>query len=173
MSDQSVVLVVGIFANRGQAERVIDVLHHAGFARECIGFATPERVQFPAQTANEAMEETAASGAVRGAVAGGALGALVGCVALVLPGVGPILSAGLLVGMAAAAGAAIGSFAGPFVALGISEEKVKHYESTLRGGRSIVVILTDKPEQAMTVLQEHGPIFTEIVGQEEVLAGQK
>jgi hypothetical protein len=160
MNDTTV--VVAVFERRAQADGAIDELWHAGFAKEQIGLAAPGEPTRQASTATEALEETAASGAAAGAVTGSALGGVLGTLAVAaIPGLGPVLVGGLL-GMAA--GAALGSFAGPFVALGLSDETVKRYHADLAGGRSIVVLHTDRPEEALTILRGHGPRSLEVAG---------
>jgi hypothetical protein len=136
-------IVVGVFPNRGWAERAIDELHHAGFALEQIGVVMPGGRVAEAHTGTEVLEDNAGRGAVTGAVTGGAVGAVAGALATgLIPGIGPILAGGLLVGIlgGAAAGAALGTFAGPFIALGLSEDEARHYEREFQAGRSIIVV---------------------------------
>jgi len=173
MAEQKLVPVVAVYATRVQAEGAIDELWHAGFPKEQIGLATHGQPFRQGTTATEEAEETAADGAVTGAVTGSALGALTGALAtFVIPGVGPVIGGGLLLGIAtgAAAGAALGSFAGPFVAMGLSEDLVQRYEADFRAGRSVVLVRTDKPEEALTILNSRGPTYVDIAGRRPTLS---
>jgi hypothetical protein len=172
MAHNSAVAVVAIFTTRAQAEGAIDELWYAGFAKNQIGLASHEQSLHQGTTATEGLEEKAADGAVAGAVTGTALGALAGAVAVaVIPGIGQIFSAGLLLSIAtgAAAGAALGGFAGPFLAMGLSKEIVRQYEADFRAGRSIVLVQTNRPEEALAILSSHGPHYVEIAGRRPLM----
>jgi hypothetical protein len=135
--------VVGIFPDRGWAEKAIDELHHHGFAPHDLGVVMPGGEVVDAVTGTEVMENNADKGAVRGAVTGGAVGIVVGALATgLIPGVGPVIAGGLLVGIlgGAAAGAALGTFVGPFIALGLSEDEARHCEEEFNRGRPIIVV---------------------------------
>jgi hypothetical protein len=140
----------------------VDELWHAGFDKECIGLAAQGEPLHQATTAGEPTEEAADEGAVVGAASGTILGAAAGAVAVAtLPGLGPILAGGALMGIVvgAATGAAIGSFAGPFIAMGLSERAVAHYETQFRAGRCILVVQPDgRLADAVRILKEHGPL---------------
>lgn len=167
MIDETFVTVIGVFDNPGKAEAAIDELWHAGFPKEQIGIAAPGENLHQARTHTEDLEDRAANGATNGAIAGGALGAVIGAAALsVIPGIGPVLGGGLLLGLTtgAATGAALGTFAGPFLAMGVSEEATKDYAEDLRSGRTLVVVRTEKPEEALTILQSHGPFYVQMAG---------
>lgn len=173
MTEQTLVPVVAVFATRVQAEGAIDELWHAGFAKEHIGLATHGQPFRQGTTAEEGTEETAADGAAAGALAGSTLGALAGAaVAMFIPGVGPVVGGGLLIGIVtgATAGAALGSFAGPFVAMGMSNDVIQRYEADFRAGRSVVLVRSDRPEEALAILNSHGPTYVEIAGQRPTLS---
>jgi hypothetical protein len=149
--------VVGVFRDRGWAERAIDELHHHGFSRQQIGVVMPGGQVVAANTGTEVLEDNAGTGAVAGAAAGGTLGAVAGALAVgLIPGIGPALAGGLLVGIlgGAAAGAALGTFAGPFIALGFTEDEARHYQEHFRAGRSIVVVRAgDRAAEARDILR--------------------
>ena len=149
--------VVGVFPERGWAERAIDELHHAGFTDQEIGILTPGGRVTEARTPTGVLEENAGEGAVVGAVSGGALGAVAGAVATgLIPGVGPVIAGGMLLGIfgGAAAGAALGTFAGPFIALGFTEEEAKHYEHQFAAGRTILVVrAADRAAEAREIMR--------------------
>jgi hypothetical protein len=152
--------VVGVFEDRGRAEKAIDELHHAGFAEPDVGLVTRQGVT-EARTATGVLEENAGTGAAAGAVAGGAVGVLAGVGAVVaglIPGVGPVLAAGILAGViGGAAGAALGTFAGPFIALGFSEDEARRYERALGEGRTVVVVSAPgRTAEARAILERNG-----------------
>jgi hypothetical protein len=152
--------VVGVFPDRGWAERAIDELHHHGFTRQQIGVVMPGRGVVEAHTGTEVLEDNAGTAAVAGAAAGGTLGAIAGALAMgLIPGVGPVLAGGLLAGIlgGAAAGAALGTFAGPFVALGFTEDEARDYQEQFQAGRSIVVVHAgDRAAEARDILRRFG-----------------
>jgi hypothetical protein len=154
--------LVAIFADRGKAEAAVDELWHAAFDKDSIGLAARGEPLHRASTAGEPTEEAAAEGAVVGAASGTILGAAAGVAAVAtLPGLGPILAGGALMGVVvgAAAGAAIGSFAGPFIAMGLSQRAVAHYENQFHAGRCILVVkVGDRLADALVIVKKHGPL---------------
>jgi hypothetical protein len=153
-------VILGVFFDRGTAEKAIDELHHAGFSDRDIGLLTPGGEVVEAQTATTVQEGNAAEGAVAGALAGGTVGAVTGALAsFLIPGLGMAVTGGLLTVILAstAAGAAGGSLIGPFIALGLSEEEARYYERQFSAGRTILVIKThDREDEARRVLRRHG-----------------
>jgi hypothetical protein len=154
--------VVGVFLHRGNAETAIDKLWHAGFRHDQIGMAAPGKPLHEADTPTGELEEHAAGGAATGAVAGGGLGALAGAVVGgLIPGIGPVVAAGILVGLVggAAFGAAAGTFLGPFIALELSEDEARHYESQFKAGKTIVVVKAqDRVPEAIAILHSCGGV---------------
>ncbi len=155
-------LLLGVFPNRKLAEGALDELTHAGYSSDELGILAPggtiEKAELPAAH----REEVAADGAEAGAIAGGSLGILAGAIAVAaIPGIGLAITGGILTVMAGAtaAGAALGAFAGPFVAMGLTENEVKHYENEFRAGRTIVAVRVDdheKSDEVVTILRSHG-----------------
>lgn len=168
--------VAAAFDQRAEADVAIDKLRHAGFTQEQIGFVTPEGTVDQAQTPIDKREDKAAGGTVAGAVTGGTIGTLVGaaCTALI-PGIGLVLTGGLLAGIAmgAATGAAVGGFLGPFIAMGVSEDEARAYESYLTTGRTIVVVAAgDRSAEATTILHNHGGSVVHAVQSREPIAAR-
>jgi hypothetical protein len=157
--------VVGVFPDRGWAERAIDELHHIGFSLQQVGVVMPGGHIAPARTGTEVLEDNASTGAIAGAVGGGTFGAVAGALASgLIPGVGPVIAGGLLVGIlgGAAAGAALGTFVGPFIALGFSEDEARHYEQEFNAGRSIIVVRAgDRAAVARDILLRFGATVRE------------
>jgi hypothetical protein len=135
--------LVGVFDDRGAAERAVDALERAGFRDDQVGFALrgSDAVRggmiVDAQGAKDA--KGAAAGAVTGAVVGGTLAA---AISLLIPGVGPIVAGGVLAAFfgGAIAGTAIGGIFGAMTGLGISEEEARFYEKEFSAGRAIVAV---------------------------------
>jgi hypothetical protein len=153
-------VILGVFFDRGTAEKAIDELHHAGFSDREVGMLTRGGDVVEAKTATGVQESNAAEGAVAGALAGGTVGAVTGAlVSLLIPGLGPVITGGLLTVVLAstAAGAAGGSLIGPFIALGLSEDEAHYYEGQFSAGRTILAIRANgRAEEARRVLRRHG-----------------
>jgi hypothetical protein len=150
--------LVGVFADRRQAEQAVEELRRAGLEYEQMGVAVRDDSEVAAggEKKTEA-EEGAAIGAAAGAGVGGlwALGIASG----LLPAIGPVVAGGLLASVlaSAAGGAAAGGLAGALVGLGIPEEEARFYESEFKGGRTVVAVRADShyPE-ALAILRRHG-----------------
>jgi hypothetical protein len=161
-------LVVGVFADRSQAEQSIEQLRRAGFGDDEVGFAmrgeepaeegthpgTSQAMDLGGETGTQAKQEF--TGALTGTAAGGVLGA---AAALLIPGLGPVTLAGVMAGLlaGAGAGAAAGGIVGALTGLGASEEEARYYQQELEAGRALVVVKTDgRSEEAATVLVNQG-----------------
>lgn len=85
---------------------------------------------------------SASDGAAVGAVWGG----LIGLAALLIPGIGPLVAVGAL-GVAltgAVAGAVVGGIAAALIDFGgLSEDEVKHYETMIENGKTLVAAKVD------------------------------
>jgi predicted lipid-binding transport protein (Tim44 family) len=145
--------VVGVFSQRGQAERAVAALRSAGFRPEDIGVVTRDADAPAAETQSSAIG-TVASG-VTGTVAGGLLAGLLGSVvAVAVPGVGPLLLAGLLAAIVTSS-----AIAGALIGMGLSEEEARHYEQQVKAGRTLVVVKAGaRYGEAWGVLQGHGAL---------------
>jgi hypothetical protein len=157
--------VVGVFQDRGWAERAIDELEHAGFTDKEIGIVSPGGKVVPAVTPTGVLEENAGDGAVRGAISGGVIGGVAGAVATgLIPGIGPVIAGGLLLGIlgGAAAGAALGTFLGPFIALGFTEDEARHYQREFAAGRTILVVRAgDRAAEVRDILRRFEGVVRE------------
>ena len=91
-------IVVGVFNERGEADRAIDDLVEAGFRNNQIGVITRDPQGRTVVKREGEAETHAASGAVTAAVAGAGFGGLVGLGVLagVIPVIGPVIAAGTL-----------------------------------------------------------------------------
>lgn len=158
--------VVGVFAERSEAERVVDELRENGFAEGDIGYAirdqgTPDRPEVGDATDTLA-PEVAAGSAGTGALTGGLLGGLIGAAAaLAVPGIGPVLAGGILASAlgGAAIGAAAGGLLGGLVAIGVPEHEAAHYEREFQAGRAVVTVRADgRADAAREIMHRHGAL---------------
>jgi hypothetical protein len=154
--------VVGVFANRQDAQRAVNELRNAGFRNEDIGVATRDGPSVVREGSLGDTGDKVASGATAGALAGGAGGALwgIGIAAGLLPGLGPVIAGGTLAAIlaSAATGAAAIGLAGALIGLGLPEDEAEHYQSEFNAGRTIVTVHAtgDRFEQAQDVLNHTG-----------------
>jgi hypothetical protein len=140
-------IVVGVFTERGSADRAIEELQRAGFRNEQIRFeqqeATPDRVVMP-------------GGNVGGVPAG--FGTTAGTPAPIITSDEPIRQGGLI-------GSIKRLFAGrtdvhivdDLVAMGVPEEEARYYQSEFELGHSIVTVEAgDRREDALVILRGNG-----------------
>jgi uncharacterized protein (TIGR02271 family) len=151
--------IVGVFAQRGDAQRAVSALRQAGFNENEIGMITQNKDG--AVTTDHGDGNNAAEGAAVGVATGLGVGALwaLGIAAGVLPAIGPAIAGGLFASIltSAAGGAAVGGLVGALVGLGIPEEEAEFYESEVKAGRTIVTVKTDqRREEAVHILRNHG-----------------
>jgi hypothetical protein len=142
--------VFGIYRDRMDVERAVEILREAGFRNTDISVLVPENEgtkDFGLEKGTKAPEGTAA-GTGAGAVIGGALGWLVGIGALAIPGLGPFLAAGPIVGALAGVGAGgvFGGVVGSLVGLGMPEYEAKRYEGQIRRGGILMSVHCDNSD---------------------------
>lgn len=143
--------VAAVFSSRPEADRAVDDLVRAGFARGSISLLVAESSR--GQHFKVVEGDKAAEGAIGGSVVGGTLGAIAaGLVAIgiiVAPGVGLIAAGPLLAALAGlGAGAAAGGLVGGLVGLGIPEHHAKVMDAQItRGGILVAVGTVDKDQQ--------------------------
>jgi hypothetical protein len=151
-------IAVGVFADRVQADRVVDELKREGFRYDQIGVvARGEKVKSGAALSEDHAMAGAATGAAAGAAAGGLVG--LGILAGVIPVLGPVIAGGTLAVILAnaAGGAAIAGVLGGLIGLGIPEEEARLYEGELRNGRTIVTVKAgNRYDKACSILRTFG-----------------
>ncbi len=152
--------VVGVFADRTQAQQCVNDLRKAGFREDQIGVAARD-MDSATSRGSEEKGSYVGTGAATGAATGAGAGALwaLGIAAGVLPAIGPAVAGGLLASiLASAAGAAaVGGFVGALVGLGIPEEEARYYEGEFKAGRTIVTVRADnRYDEAQTILRRYG-----------------
>jgi|SRR5579859_5439382 len=146
--------VVGVFADRAQAEQAVQALERAGFTDQQIGFIRP------GEKTPGGMKTDTGTKVAAGVGSGGVVGGLVGAAAaLVIPGLGPAIAGGILA--ATLGGAAIGAVAGGLIGaltnMGVPEEHARYYESELKAGRTLVIVKADhRQEDASNILRQYG-----------------
>jgi uncharacterized protein (TIGR02271 family) len=151
--------IVGIFAQRSDAQRAVSALRQAGFSENEIGMVSQN--QDGAIARQDGDGNNAAEGAAIGAATGVGVGALwaLGIAAGVLPAIGPAIAGGIFASIltSAAGGAAVGGLVGALVGLGIPEDEAEFYESEVKAGRTIVTVQTDtRRSEAIDIMQKHG-----------------
>src|SRR5437868_2112775 len=140
-------IVVGVFTERGEADRAIEELQGAGFLNEQIRFeqqeATPRRIAVPGGTA--------------GGVPGG-FGTTAGAPAPIITSDEPIREGGL-VGriMRLFTGRTDARIVDDLVAMGVPEEEARYYQSEFELGHPIVTVEAgDRREDALVILRANG-----------------
>ena len=140
-------IVVGVFTERGEADRAIEELQGAGFLNEQIRFeqqeATPRRIAMPGGTA--------------GGVPGG-FGTTAGAPAPIITSDEPIREGGL-VGriMRLFTGRTDARIVDDLVATGVPEEEARYYQSEFELGHPIVTVEAgDRREDALVILRANG-----------------
>jgi len=143
--------VVGLFRTRDEQLAAVRELQRAGFARDLITTATPERGR------------TGHYGAK--VLAGIAVGILIGIIAGALatgmvPGVKPLVGGNLLVTFlfAAAAGAATGALAGMLVSMAGSGDRALFYEQEVESGRFLISVTGPRLDEALGVMSGAGAL---------------
>src|SRR5919204_4243746 len=129
--------VVGLFADRLQAERAIAALSDAGFTEDQVGFLTPGEDTEPAYFGR--MGKSLASGTVLGAAAGAILG---GLTTVAVPGAGLAVAGGnlLAAAMGGMTGGATGMVAGLLFGAASSPDHGTFYAQEVQRGRSLVTV---------------------------------
>jgi hypothetical protein len=165
MSISDRLTIVGIFANRSDAQRAVNELRQNNFREDQIGVISPgTEFGIPAAEASAADAAThskIAEGAAIGAATGAGIGALwaLGIAASVLPPIGPVIAGGLLMSVLASAGgaAAVGTLVGALIGLGVPEEEARFYEGEVTAGRTLVTVKPDgRNFEADAILRRNG-----------------
>lgn len=138
-----------------EATAVVNQLKAAGFAANDISVLMPDNEgtkDFAVDNETKS-PEGATIGAGTGAVLGGGLGWLLGIGALAIPGVGPFIAAGPIVAALAgtAIGGAVGGVSGALIGLGIPEYEAKKFEGKIKGGRCLISVHSETPDESNTV----------------------
>ncbi|MEX1025132.1 MAG: hypothetical protein WD226_08645 [Planctomycetota bacterium] len=153
-------VTVAVFDRALAANRAVEALVDAGFAKERLSIVCPTC----SDTTFEGIENVDSSGenTPERAVAGGAIGALLGgataAVGMAATGGAGLLVVGPFLGAAAAGGVA-GGFLGAMSTRGIEPEIADYFDQALQRGQVLVAVEPDgKPPltEAHRILEEHG-----------------
>lgn len=153
--------LVGVFADRAQAERAMDELAQAGFRPEHMEVTGPgeQPEPVPVQAPPGLRDRGSAQfGAILGAIVGGLLGTLAATGAF--PGVGQLFAGG---GLAAVVGVLVGGLIGGvlgwLIGLGLSETDHGFYVRELRSGRTLLTVHGNGPAaEAGRIMRRHGAV---------------
>lgn len=140
--------VVGVFDNRGQAEKAVDLLKREGFRDTEISVV-----------GRKGAEGGGDGGLGTGTAWGAGIGATAGLLAtagvLTIPGIGPLVALGPLA--TALGGAAAGGVAGALVDYGVPENRGRELEREVQEGRFLAVVEADgKADRAKEILKNQG-----------------
>lgn len=148
--------VIGVFANRPEAETAIQTLRSQGFTKEEISIVSKARNQAKSgesQTYNDDITD----GALTGGTIGGIGGLLIGAGAMAaIPGIGPLLAAGPI--GAALSGVLAGGLAGGLIDWGIPSEASQHYAKQVEEDKILAIVRTSetKVNDAARILRQYG-----------------
>ncbi len=146
--------VIGVFADKRQAEQAINALRRQGFTTEEINIVAKKGGQ--GDKGDGYVEDDITDGALTGGTLGGIGGLILGAGALAIPGIGPIIAAGPIA--AALGGAVAGGVAGGLIDWGIPAEASQRYEQEVAQGGVLAIINTtgQKVDQAAQILRQNG-----------------
>ena len=140
-------ILVGVFSERGEADRAIEELQGAGFSNEQIRFeqqeAMPHRIAMP-------------GGTVGGGAAG--FGTTAGTPAPIITSNEPTREGGLIGSIKRLfEGRTDARIVDDLVAMGVPEEEARYYQSEFELGHSIVTAeASDRREDALVILRSNG-----------------
>jgi hypothetical protein len=155
--------VTGMFASRTAADRAVDAILRAGYAKQDVSMMMTDearRTHFGGSGTHSAVTNQNEKGhkAAEGAGVGGAVGGTVGAVAaaiaaigtsLVVPGLGLVVAGPIAAALAGAGGGgAVGGLIGALAGAGIPEGHAKAYEAGLKRGHIVVGVQARTDENA-------------------------
>ncbi len=158
--------VSGLFRDRDSAERAYDSLVARGYTADDIDLVMSEdaRKKHFGHVTSESVETEMGNKAMKGAGVGGAIGVTVGATlaaiaavgtSLAIPGLGLVVAGPVAAALAGAgAGGAAGGVLGSMVGAGMSEERVKRYETGLKDGGIVMGVKPRSPEDTELVERE-------------------
>jgi len=142
--------VVGVFANRSQAQEAAERLRDKGMGQVTLLTPGEPKQEIEAAVRTEDMEQRGIGPAIGGMI-GGAVGIASGmelgaaAASFIIPGVGPVMAVGFLgAALLGAGGIAAGVAAGhafeTSVTAGLPKDELFLYEDALRQGRSVLIV---------------------------------
>jgi stress response protein YsnF len=158
-------VVTALYDSFDTAQKTVDALISAGFARERISMVANDasRTYSAHLEGYETTPDDVKGG--EGARFGAIAGALIGLGALLIPGIGPVVAGGPLIaalvggGVGAVAGGVTGGITASLVKLGVDEDNAEFYaEGIKRGGAFVAVETSDEQaDEAVDVLENYNP----------------
>lgn len=145
--------VVGVFAERDQAEKALQALKQQGFSEREVSIVGKKDGQ--AQGGNGGDGTDLGRGTTWGAGLGATAGVLATAGAIAIPGIGPLVALGPLA--AALGGAATGGVTGALVDWGIPETRGRQLEDRVKQGQFMAVVEANgQADKAAEVLKNNG-----------------
>ncbi|NLM98222.1 MAG: hypothetical protein GX175_11555 [Halanaerobiaceae bacterium] len=128
--------VIGVFDDKGSAERALREIEDLGFTEEEISLVAKEDEHEEQESPylGQNLTDGAATGGTLGGLA--AIAASIG--AITIPGIGPLLAAGPIA--AGLTGAAAGGIAGSLVDMGIPQDRGDYYEDEVKRGKILAAV---------------------------------
>ncbi len=156
--------VVGVFADREDADGAVRILESEGYKTEDMSVVVSEGQKPTAQAESESdFAENTTAGAVAGGAVGGLAGLLIGVGAITIPGIGAFLVAGPIAAALGLTGAAAttlsgaltgvlaGGLIGALTSLGIPEEEARYYEERVRKGAVLLLVNAEEDSDVSVV----------------------
>jgi len=180
--------VIGLFDSVSEAQRALNELVQAGFARDHISLVAHDASgQYSKYLKKDGSfdpegDVTADEGAGFGAAVGAITGVLASLGALAIPGIGPVIAAGPLLAavtggtIGAVAGAATGGMTAALIKTGLPEDEAQYYTEGVRRGGTLLVVDTDsdaKAQRAVDIMDRYGAVDVNQRAQEWKQSGWK
>jgi len=180
--------VIGLFDSVSEAQRALNELVQAGFARDHISLVAHDASGQYSKYINKdgsfdpEGDVSADEGAGFGAAVGAITGVLASLGALAIPGIGPVIAAGPLLAavtggtIGAVAGAATGGMTAALIKTGLPEDEAQYYTEGVRRGGTLLVVDTDsdaKAQRAVDIMDRYGAVDVNQRAQEWKQSGWK
>lgn len=160
-------IIIGLYRNSADADRLVRNLQHAGYTDEQISVLAHEDTltSNEVQESEETVKESTTAGAVGGGVVGGLVGLIAGVSTSMAPSIGPVMATGAwaaslgITAAGAGIGAAYGSFFGALIGQGTAEENEIYLDTLRKGGILIAVHAnTDDVADVVSLMEKANPI---------------
>lgn len=158
--------VVGVFADRNDADSAVKTLESEGYKTEDMSVVVRDQQDMRGQQDNNSdFAENTTAGAVAGGAVGGLAGLLIGVGAIAIPGLGAFLIAGPIAAALGLTGAAAttltgaltgvlaGGLIGALTSLGIPEKEARYYEERVREG-AVLLLVNASGDSDVSVIED-------------------
>jgi hypothetical protein len=146
--------VVGVYDSLKQAEQAVHILHRADFPTKQISLVAAGFEGQPEIVEELSRGDDSAHDAAIGAGLGGVMGMLGGVAVASVFGLSAVFLVGPIGG--GLVGTAVGAFLGGMAGWGVHDEQIRHYETSVKNGK-VLVVLHGNPlelDRAKRILQE-------------------